>query len=184
MGNCEKIEFSVGKYTDILYKKVKELNAKVIVEIGVDKAYSTLVLLKAAIETNGHLYSVDILSVLDGIKRMHDSKLDLNYWTFTNQDSLEYIRSWKLPIDILYLDSNHLAEHTFKELEAYSKFIKSNGVILLHDTLHNLTTNKEKWDVMFAVHKFMALHSEWIFEELLGDDEFKCGLGMLSRRKD
>ena len=170
------------EYTDIIYEKVKELNAQVVVELGVGEAYSTMALLRAIQETQGHLYSVDIRPMPSGVQRVKDNNFDMSYWTFTNQDDLVYIDSWKLPIDILYIDSSHYLMHTFYELEAYSGFVKPNGIILLHDTLHNPTTNQEGWDIMPAIHKFMALHSEWIFEELLGDDAGKCGLGLMYRR--
>jgi len=171
------------EYTDILYEKVKELNAKVVLELGVGEAYSTMFLLRATQEVQGHLYSVDIRSMKSGVNRVKESKLDMSYWTFTNQDDLVYIESWNLPIDILYIDSSHYLTYTFLELEAYSKFVKPDGIILMHDTLQNPTTNQEGWDIMPAIHKFMTLHSEWIFEELLGNDPGKCGLGMLSHRQ-
>ena len=172
------------EYTDILYEKVKELDAKVVVELGVGEAYSTMALLRGIQEVQGHLYSVDIRPMLSGIDRVKENNFDMNYWTFTNQDDLVYIDSWILPIDILYIDSSHYLMHTFYELEAYSRFVKFDGIILLHDTLQNPTTNQEGWDIMPAIHKFMALHSEWVFEELLGNDPGKCGLGILYRRRD
>lgn len=171
------------EYTDIITERIKEANAKIVLELGVGEAYSTMAILRALQETDGHLYSCDIRPMLNGVQRVKDNGFDMTRWDFTNIDDLVFVETWDKMIDVLYIDTSHYLMQTFYELKAYAKFVKSDGFILMHDTLHNPTTNNEGWDIMPAVHKFMALYTEWCFEELLGNDIGKCGLGLLYHRK-
>lgn len=170
------------EYTDILTSKVIELDAKIVLELGVGEAFSTLALLKGLSRTEGHLFSVDAYSCKSGRNRVTESGLQ-DRWSFIQLDDLEFIKTWDKKVDILYIDTSHFPGHTFYELKLYSSYVKDNGFILLHDTLHTPETNEQGWDVMSGVKNFLTQESDWEFIELLPDDIGKCGLGLIYRKK-
>lgn len=175
--------FSLTSYLELLREWVLKTDAKTVVELGVGEGHSTLILLGAVIENGGHLISVDVQPCPTAHRRIVESRLDLSHWTFIQMDDLELAKFWSKAIDLLYIDSSHLYEHTLLELQTYSGFVEEVGAILLHDTLHTPENNpSEKWDVKRAVDDFVKEKVEWQFIELLPDDEGECGLGLLVRR--
>jgi len=155
----------------LLYNLVKDRNAKTILELGVRDGISTRAFLLACKEINGHLYSVDIKDYPKTRKIIEEMKLD-KYWTYYIMDDRKFYKIWKKKVDLLFIDTSHKFEHTLFELEQYSKFVKKNGIILLHDTL------AEMWPgVKQAIDEFIKLHPEWKYKELGS----KHGLGCLWR---
>lgn len=169
------------EYTDILTNTVTERNAKIVLELGVGEGFSTIALLKGIYQTDGFLFSCDVYSCKSGKNRVNETGLQ-DKWCFTQADDLEFVKKWKKQVDILYLDTSHYSMYTYLELKAFSPFIKSNGVILLHDTLHNQYTNEQGWDVMLGVVNFLKEEKDWKFKELLPDDIGLCGLGTMWRK--
>lgn len=166
-------------YQEILFEKAVGIKAKTIVELGVGEGYSTLALLKATIENNGHLTSVDIGPSLPGHERVAKSGLNQSYWTFILRNDLDFVDEWRGQIDLLFIDTSHTRIQTFKELMVYTPLMAPNGIILLHDTL----PQKEETDVQGAIGDFIKIHPEWRFEELLPEDKGGCGLGLLKRER-
>jgi hypothetical protein len=156
------VKGSVSECAKVLYDF--GVCAKVILELGVESGKSTKILLKACEIGDGHLWSVDI--------NQHTTEFkDHKSWTFIQMDDLEYGKTWNKTIDLLFIDTSHTRDHTFKELELYSKFI-NNGIIVLHDTMAYPECREGVYDFLNA-HK-----GEWIFTEL----GYISGCGMLWRR--
>jgi len=54
-------------------------------------------------------------------------------------DSQEFAKTWKDPIDLLFIDADHRFESVLKDFNAWSKFLTyGTGLCLLHDT-HPMT---------------------------------------------
>lgn len=184
-------------YLDMLFEWASQDGAKTVVELGVGEGHSTIALLKGVAKSGSHLYSVDKnLEVLPKVyKRIREAglgnqinvyALHMPNWTLILEDDLELAERWNLPIDLLFVDTSHMYQHTLDELEAYAPFMAENGAILIHDTLFTLEDrhhNPEGYDVTGAIEAFLAKHSEWEFTELLPDDPAGCGLGLLKRRE-
>lgn len=116
---------------------------KVVVELGTRSGNSTTALLAAVNDSGGHLYCVDI--------NPNCSKLfprEPN-WTFIHGDDRVVVKRWNKPIDHLFIDTSHTFEHTIFELREWGKWLKSHGIISLHDTA------RSNYKVMEAIQKYM-----------------------------
>lgn len=47
-------------------------------------------------------------------------------------------RTWRLPIDLLFIDGDHSYEGVQRDWEAFSPFVQPFGLVIFHDTLWNL----------------------------------------------
>lgn len=141
------------------------LQAPKILELGVHLGWSTRAFLLACQMTGGHLWSVDVNPCLFARKAVELLGLE-EFWTFAQADDLEFAKSWKEPVDLIFIDTSHGLVQTWKELEAYAPFAK--GVILLHDT-------RCERNVYDAVQKFRREHAEWIYSELLPESFYGMG---------
>ena len=159
---------------------VKKLLPEVTVDLGVDYGYSSLCF---SFPNIGKVYGIDLFEVNEEELKMlfHDlnqeksikykQTLNLNNLMFIKSDFNKIVQSWSSPIDILHIDGWHQYETVKNDFEKWNKFVKHDGVILLHDTC--------VFDRNFGVHKF--------FEEIdLPKINFtnSCGLGVVSKNKD
>ena len=159
---------------------VKKLLPEVTVDLGVDYGYSSLCF---SFPNIGKVYGIDLFEVNEEELKMlfHDlnheksikykQTLNLNNLMFIKSDFNKIVQSWSSPIDILHIDGWHQYETVKNDFEKWNKFVKHDGVILLHDTCI--------FDRNFGVHKF--------FEEIdLPKINFtnSCGLGVVSKNKD
>ena len=143
----------------ILYNSAKAINARTIVELGVEDGTSTRALLTACYELNAHLWSVDIAPCVQTRRRIEDLFLS-RFWTFTQQDDLEFVKKWNKPIDLLFIDTSHQYEHTKEELLQYSRFVVKGGRIFLHDS------SSERYPgVARAISNFLHNHSSFEYRE-------------------
>lgn len=105
-------------------------NAKVVLELGVDRGQSTRVFLNA-LKGHGHLVSVDIRDC-----EIFKNRAD---WLFVQSDStdVENIVS-KAPqlsegIDIIYVDSLHQVDHVRSEIYRWWPLLKRGGTMFFDD---------------------------------------------------
>lgn len=98
-----------------------------VLELGVRAGVSTSALLAGVTDHGGHVWSVD---------RDDCSPVFGNHphWTFVQADSCEEIEGLPDELDCLFIDTEHTAERTLRELCTWGPIVKKGGVILLHDT--------------------------------------------------
>jgi len=124
----------INEYLLSLYNIPVQMNAKVLVELGAGQ--STYALTAVANKTNGHLWSIDYVS--DAHLRLYPEGKGVlekeKSVTFIVGDSVEASVAWKKEIDFLLIDTNNRYEHTVNELKAWTPFVKTGGVIMMHDT--------------------------------------------------
>lgn len=137
---------------------VDELDAKVIIELGVRYGHSTIAWLYALHQkgSGGRLWSVDCAfpvpanpgstNSLDGINLL-DPQGPLgvmdNWMFLLGYDTWPAILD-ALPdknVDIVFLDTNHVYEETLVELGLYYPRVRKGGRIYLHDTAIETTGN-------------------------------------------
>lgn len=162
-------ESDIQDCLEVLYRK--GLESEVLLELGVCTGHSTHALLLSCKYGKGHLWSVDVDPCPQAIERMKNNNLD-KYWTFTVMHDLEYAKSWNKQVDLLFIDTGHTFDLTLNELEVYSSFIKSDGVIFLHDTVARPAVKE-------AILEFIKKHLGWIYTEIPTTN----GLGKLARKE-
>ena len=98
---------------------------------------STMIFSDFVKEVDGHMYSCDINNKnIINAKKFVKNKLD--FITFVNDDSLNFLNSLNIEIDFLYLDSldaqvEGANEHQLKEIKIALPKLKKNSLILLDD---------------------------------------------------
>jgi predicted O-methyltransferase YrrM len=130
-----------------------------IVEIGSYRGKSTTVLAIGAKERSARVYAIDPFEgvmdghVVTGHDRDHLRYALVNAGVVDSVEiitgySLETAKTWKRPIDLLWIDGDHSYEAVKADLKAWSKHVK--GKIALHDYTQN-------WPgVPMAVDEFVA----------------------------
>ncbi len=112
---------------------VIEFGLREIVELGTRMGSSTLVLLEAARMVGGHVLSVDVDECREAKQLVRASGLG-HLWRFIQGNDVE-IAGAELPriIDLLFIDTNHIYEHTLAELRKFVPHMRPGGWIAFHD---------------------------------------------------
>jgi cephalosporin hydroxylase len=128
----------VGTMSDHLAKLFIEsikIEPKFILELGVGPGESSFVLGKVA-----QLFAAKFVSV-DRNDCCHIRPYE--DWIFIHKDDIEFANEFaewcaaneiEPRIDILFLDTSHLFEHTLREIKAYLPFMSDKSKVFLHDT--------------------------------------------------
>ena len=124
------------------------MQPKVIVELGVDKGYSSFVFSDPGI---GTIYGVDSFEgdPEAGLRNTYPEviakrdELGIKNLELVKGYFSDVAKTWDRPIDILHIDGRHRYEDVKEDFETWSKFVRPGGVILLHDTI----VEKENYDV-------------------------------------
>jgi len=62
-------------------------------------------------------------------------KIDaLQRWKLLPQSSHQIITHWNQEVDLVYIDGDHLYKGVKQDFEDWFKFVKPNGIILIHDS--------------------------------------------------
>ena len=123
-----------------LFNEALQVKPKTIVELGVEFGESTFVLERVARLCAAKLVSLDIqdcsrVSTYDG-------------WFFVQQDDIQFaagFSDWckthqiKAEIDILFIDTSHLYEHTSQEIKVWFPLLAPKAKVFFHDTNINET---------------------------------------------
>jgi len=131
-------------YCDVLYNTARHYKSGMpidILEIGVRRGSSTKAFLRGIKDRLGeaHLYSID----KGDRSRIVRSKDYNQYWTFILGDST--MVKWDKKIDVLFIDGDHSYEGVKKDFLKYEPYVKSNGLIFMHDITHKHFGVKEFW---------------------------------------
>lgn len=121
---------------------VKRKNPEVIVDLGVDYAYSTF---SFAIPKIGHIYGIDSFEgdvhagkrvASESYQFVEEKKKEYGFdnITFIKGYFDDVAKDWDKEIDILHIDGLHTYECVMNDFATWGKFVKDDGVILMHDT--------------------------------------------------
>jgi hypothetical protein len=115
-------------------QKNSEFKVKLIVELGVCSGQSTYIFDTVNQVLNSQLVSVDI-DVCE-YNNVHNG-------TFIHEDDIIFANRFEayciqndLPtkINVLFIDTSHLYEHTKQEIEKWFPFLNDNALVIFHDT--------------------------------------------------
>jgi predicted O-methyltransferase YrrM len=114
--------------------------ARIIVEIGAFEGVSTRAM-RDAMPHDAHLYAVDPFianrygfCVQHAIFRRETGRSANGRVILLRQFSHEAIKSWREPIDLLFIDADHSFEAVTRDFRDWGRHVRSGGVILLHDS--------------------------------------------------
>lgn len=134
-------------------------DAQKVIELGVRSGVSTIGWLYGLEQTGGHLWSVDI----DGKPR-----LTADHWTFVQGDDMSPDTLAQLPdvVDIVFVDTSHMYQHTCDEIAAYKSRVRPGGCMVFHDVAVEVFGHlqEEPWPVRRAVKEWVRrddLRSDW-----------------------
>lgn len=129
------------KKTDIsdhlvdLFIQSLSIRPKLIVELGVGHGESTFVWERMARICNSVIVSVDI----DDCSHISSYK----DWNFIQKDDISFAKEFagwcsnkdlEPKIDVLFIDTSHLYEHTVEEIAAWFPFLSDKAKVFFHDT--------------------------------------------------
>jgi len=122
-------------HLETLFIECLNLPAKMIVELGVEDGESTFVLENVARLWNARLISVDIADC----KKVSSYRKRL----FIQMDDIAFAREFshfcevhniEPGIDILFIDTSHLYNHTVQEIQSWFPFLSAHSKVIFHDT--------------------------------------------------
>ena len=122
-------------HLETLFIECLNLPAKLIVELGVGDGESTFVLEHIARLWKARLISVDIADC----KKVSSYRRRM----FVQMDDIAFAREYprfcelhdiKSDIDILFIDTSHLYDHTVQEIKSWFPFLADHSKAIFHDT--------------------------------------------------
>ena len=161
-----------------LFKLVKNLNPKIICEIGTDRG-GTLYLWSKSIQPDGLIISIDLpRSYRKSLNRFFYSsffeKQRIHFLRADSQSKECQMNVQKIlkdsKIDFLFIDADHSYEGVKNDFTLYSNFVKKPGLIAFHDILDEC-----------GVDKFWSeIKSQYRHMEIIEDYKQHCaGIGVL-----
>lgn len=138
----------IASHLEEIFRVADAAAPRVIVELGVRQGESTFALERAARHNNAYLVSVDVEDCMEssGYER----------WIFIQSDDVEFAKSYpdwaferglQPTLDVLFIDTSHLYEHTKAEIQAWFPLLSERGVVLLHDTNLRRIYRRHDWTI-------------------------------------
>jgi cephalosporin hydroxylase len=130
-----QVRSDISDHLVTLFTESLSATPKLIVELGVRGGESTFVLERVARLCGASLVSVDIEEC--SYFSSYDKRV------FVKSDDIAFARAFPgfcaargvdPRIDVLFIDTSHLYEHTVQEIDAWFPFLASRAVVFFHDT--------------------------------------------------
>ncbi len=130
-----KLDTDISDHLPTLFAETVNAHPRLIMELGVRGGDSTFALERAARFCKAKLISCDIADCR--------SVSSWSEWMFIQSDDIvfaaqfpEYCRQRDITpaIDVLFLDTSHLYDHTVQELKSWLPLLSEHGKALFHDT--------------------------------------------------
>ncbi len=162
----------ISDHLETLFLESLDINPKLIVELGVGDGESTFVLERVARLWGSTLVSVDIEDCRD--VSSYRKRI------FIRQDDISFAGNFEdwckekvlVPrIDILFIDTSHLYEHTVAEIRSWFPFLSVRAKVFFHDTnMKDVFIRKDGstgkgWDNERGVIRAVEEHLNTSFDE-------------------
>ena len=139
-GNNQPSGLAIGDYICTIFSDVIVQKPSFIVELGTRGGESTKAVLAAASYSQATVLSIDV----DDCGYVDLPEDFQKNWHFVQSDDVifgqDHFIDWcksngtKPEIDVLFIDSSHLYEHTKQEIDIWFKYIAEDGIVIFHDT--------------------------------------------------
>ncbi len=162
----------ISDHLPMLFTESLNIESKLIVELGVGDGESTFVLDRVANLWGAKLVSVDI-----------DDRAEVSSFKdriFVQSDDISFAaeftdwcrkRGFEPVIDILFIDTSHLYDHTVAEIRAWFPYLASHCKVFFHDTnMSEVFVRKDGstgkgWDNQRGVIRAIEEHLDTHFNE-------------------
>lgn len=157
---------------------VKELQPVTIVDLGVDRGFSTFMF---GVQNIGKVYGIDwfkrynfLKNPIDDYypvmryKRKMEKKFNITNITIIKSKFFDVVEKWNKKIDILHIDGAHSYEDVKEDYHTWKKFLDETSVVLFHDIY--IYDGVEKFFNELELPKYYFTHS--------------YGLGIASKNKE
>lgn len=120
----------ISDHLEGMYNAALQARPRLIVELGVRGGESTKVLDRVCHDVGGEMLSVDLEPcAYEGVR----------YGRFFQMDDLEFARRFRelshiASIDVLFIDTSHMYEHTREEIAAFFPLLSDTALVMFHDT--------------------------------------------------
>ena len=139
MNILEKIEqqrrASTGGFSlhyGFLYSLILGMESKNVFEFG--SGLSSEVILNALEETDGKLTSVDVRPIEQNNRTFY---MKYPKWNYVRGDSTKILDDMNHePYDVILHDGSHIGSEVLIDLEKIYPYLKQDGILITHDTLH------------------------------------------------
>jgi len=130
-----RLRTPINEHLETLFLESLPLSPRLIVELGVARGESTFVFARVAKLCHATLVSVDINDC--------SGASAYDKWIFIQQDDLLFAKEFPQwcqarglspAIDLLFIDTSHLYEHTCQEIAAYFPLLAPQAKVFFHDT--------------------------------------------------
>lgn len=117
----------------LLHTYAMEIEAKVMLEIGVASGCSSMVLANVARLTGGHLWGID--PKIEGRWFSNMKALGLEEYETTIKKFSPWVSPDEFghPIDLLFIDGGHRTKECITDYQVFSHYVRKGGRILFHD---------------------------------------------------
>lgn len=116
----------------MLWDAIHKIKAKTIVEIGAFKGVSSMVMGLAALNTGGHVWSVEVRPQNDWYINIQKKKLRRTV-TIVRGCSPAVKIDLPCEIDLLFIDGDHQTRSALRDYYYWNHFVRVGGVVGFHD---------------------------------------------------
>ena len=124
----EENDSDISSHLPMIYQRALAFKPNLIVELGVRTGQSSRVFSKVAEETDCRVIGCDIDPCL----------YDVHNGYFIQCDDVRFATlfkdSFKTTVDLLFIDTSHLNDHTEREIAAWFPLLSERALVMLHDT--------------------------------------------------
>lgn len=136
-----------GNQREFLNGIIRKFKPKKVLEIGVSKGGSSIIILNAIKDIkNSRLYSIDLNSkkVVAMCVKEYFPELLGKYTLFTGNIASEFMEKIGNNIDMVFIDSAHFEPGEIMDFLIALPFLKSKAIIILHDIGNQITRSKTR----------------------------------------
>lgn len=164
---AEIIASGLGDSANLLYGLVRSMKPEVCVEIGSALGKSACYIGMALKENGGGvLYAIDPHEPTDwndgdavnSLETLKNNIAALGISDCVNvvrSYSQDAARSWKLAIDLIFIDGDHSYEGVKRDWELFMPHVKPFGIVVFHDTIWDLPNYREQRRTTMGVPRFV-----------------------------
>lgn len=186
----ESLDFKsgLGDSAWLLYGLTRSIKPGVCVEIGSARGKSAC-FVGTALKQNGggKLYAIDphtrtgwndtdSVDTLPVLQRNLRAAGVADVVEIVQKTSQEAASSWKLPIDLLFIDGDHSYDGVKRDWELFSPFVSQFGIVVFHDTIWDLKPDPRWARADMGVPRFVDELRRQGYQVLTIDRDFGVSL--------